>query len=88
MTISRILTNTICGIRPVDVPAYIGVQLLSGLAALLFFSWLYKNETEKKGVAPADELPAAFKVPNAFVMPQDYNGSSRPETERELAGVK
>lgn len=91
VTISRMLTNTICGIRPADVPAYIGMELLSGLAALLFFSWLFRFQTEpekEKSEEPSDRLPSALKARNAFVLPQDYNGSSLTEPERELAGVK
>jgi glycerol uptake facilitator-like aquaporin len=34
ITIARSLTNTFCGIRPVDVPAFIGAQFVGALAAL------------------------------------------------------
>jgi hypothetical protein len=41
------VTNTFCGIRPVDVPAFIVAQLIGALAALAVASILFstrKNE--------------------------------------------
>jgi glycerol uptake facilitator-like aquaporin len=40
VTIGRSLTDTFTGIRPLDVPAFGGAQLLGGVAAALFFNWL------------------------------------------------
>ena len=40
VTLARSLTNTFSGIRPVDVPAFIAMQLLGGAAAGAFLAWL------------------------------------------------
>lgn len=92
VTISRILTSTICGIRPADVPAYIGIQLLGALAALLFFTWLYNVKSTQKeaatvGTEPGiSNIPMSLKAPDAFTLPVEYNPSN--SKERELTGVK
>jgi glycerol uptake facilitator-like aquaporin len=98
VTISRILTDTICGIRPADVPAYIGIQLLGGLAALLFFSWLYNVKGTEKEVetirteAGFSTISNSLKAPDALVLPAEYNSSSsnslNSSKKRELTGVK
>jgi glycerol uptake facilitator-like aquaporin len=40
VTIARSLTDTFAGIRPADVPAFIGAQVLGGAAATALFAWL------------------------------------------------
>ncbi len=40
VTLARAMTATFAGIRPVDVPAFIGAQLFGALSAALFFRWL------------------------------------------------
>ena len=40
VTIARSLTNTFAGIRPADVPAFVGAQLAGAAAATLLFRWL------------------------------------------------
>ncbi len=40
VTAARALTNTFAGIRPADVPGFIGAQLAGALAATLLFRWL------------------------------------------------
>ncbi len=40
VTIARSLTDTFAGIRPVDVPAFVAMQLLGALAATALFRWL------------------------------------------------
>jgi glycerol uptake facilitator-like aquaporin len=40
VTIGRSLSNTFSGIRPADVPAFVGVQLLGAISATLLFAWL------------------------------------------------
>jgi glycerol uptake facilitator-like aquaporin len=40
VTIARSLTNTFAGIRPVDVPAFVGAQVLGGALATVLFRWL------------------------------------------------
>ena len=40
VTIARALSNTFAGIRPIDVPAFVIVQMLGALSATLLFRWL------------------------------------------------
>ncbi len=40
VTLARALTNTFAGIRPIDVPGFIGAQVLGAAAAILLFRWL------------------------------------------------
>jgi glycerol uptake facilitator-like aquaporin len=40
VTVARSLTDTFAGIRPVDVPGFIGGQLAGAAAATLLFRWL------------------------------------------------
>ena len=40
VTIARSLTDTFAGIRPIDVPLFIAMQLLGGLAATALFAFL------------------------------------------------
>jgi glycerol uptake facilitator-like aquaporin len=40
VTLARCLTDTFAGIRPADVPGFIGAQVVGGAAATLVFGWL------------------------------------------------
>jgi glycerol uptake facilitator-like aquaporin len=40
VTLARAASDTFAGIRPVDAPAFIGVQLLGAFAATALFKWL------------------------------------------------
>jgi glycerol uptake facilitator-like aquaporin len=42
VTLARAATDTFSGIRPVDVPAFIGAQLIGAALATLLFQWLHK----------------------------------------------
>jgi glycerol uptake facilitator-like aquaporin len=42
VTVARALTNTFSGIRPRDVPYFIGAQLIGAVAATLLLRWLLK----------------------------------------------
>jgi glycerol uptake facilitator-like aquaporin len=44
ITIARSLSDTFAGIRPMDVPAFIGAQILGALAALVVASMLYRQK--------------------------------------------
>jgi glycerol uptake facilitator-like aquaporin len=46
VAIARSLTNTFSGIRPVDVPAFIGAELTGALVALMLMNWLLRPEGE------------------------------------------
>jgi glycerol uptake facilitator-like aquaporin len=43
VTLARSLSDTFSGIRPADVPFFILAQLAGGLAAILFFRWVFAN---------------------------------------------
>ena len=47
VTIARSLTDTFSGIRPIDVPAFIFVQILGSLAATATFHWLKYGVKER-----------------------------------------
>lgn len=49
VAIARSLTNTFSGIRPVDLPGFIGAQLIGAVCGLAFASWLL-SEHEKINV--------------------------------------
>ena len=40
VTLARSLTDTFAGIRPVDVPGFIGAQMIGASAATWLFRWL------------------------------------------------
>ena len=40
VTVARSLTDTFSGIRPIDVPGFIGAQFIGAAAATLLFRWL------------------------------------------------
>jgi glycerol uptake facilitator-like aquaporin len=40
VTLARSMTDTFTGIRPIDVPGFIGAQLTAAFAATLLWSWL------------------------------------------------
>jgi glycerol uptake facilitator-like aquaporin len=40
VAIARSLTNTFSGIRPIDLPGFIGAQLLGAVCGLAFAHWL------------------------------------------------
>src|SRR4051794_1596611 len=44
VTIARCLSDTFAGIRPADVPAFVGVQLIAGVGATFAFRWLVPVE--------------------------------------------
>ena len=57
ITIARSLTDTFSGIRPVDVPGFIGAQLLGALAALALARLLFSRRV-RQAAAAAQEPPA------------------------------
>ena len=46
VAIARSLTNTFSGIRPVDLPGFIGAQLLGAICAMGFAAWLLRQSEE------------------------------------------
>jgi glycerol uptake facilitator-like aquaporin len=57
VTMARSLTNTFAGIRPRDVPAFIGAQLAGALAATLLFQWLIPRISEDAAAIPVKHEP-------------------------------
>lgn len=45
VTLARAASDTFAGIRPVDVPGYIGAQCAGGLAATVLCNWLLKSSS-------------------------------------------
>jgi glycerol uptake facilitator-like aquaporin len=46
VTVARSLTDTFSGIRPVDVPLFVAIQLMGALAATVTLRWLIKDLRE------------------------------------------
>lgn len=80
VTISRMFTTTITGIRPSDVPLFIICQLVSAALALVFFGWLFKQQ---QLVAAVDKLSDESSLPDTFVA-SDYS----VKEQRELTSVR
>ncbi|MGH9593292.1 MAG: aquaporin, partial [Bryobacteraceae bacterium] len=57
VTVARALTNTFAGIRPGDVPGFVGAQLIGAAAATLVAGWMVGTsvETAKNVVEPHEE---------------------------------
>mmetsp|Transcript_24127 Transcript_24127/g.44838 ORF Transcript_24127/g.44838 Transcript_24127/m.44838 type:complete len:203 (-) Transcript_24127:4543-5151(-) len=53
VTIARAFSDTFAGISPVDVAAFIVVQLVAAVLATAFFGWLLKESAEEALVAEA-----------------------------------
>jgi glycerol uptake facilitator-like aquaporin len=45
VTLARAATNSFAGIRPIDVPAFIGAQLLGAAVATALFRWLLPHQS-------------------------------------------
>lgn len=80
VTISRMFTTTITGIRPSDVPIFIICQLVAAVCALVFFGWLFKQE----------RLAAKLNVPNKeLTVPETMVASDYlVERSSELSSVR
>ena len=61
VTLARALTDTFAGIRPADVPGFIGAQLAGATAATLLFQWL---------------VPALPRAPERVTMPRSEISAS------------
>ena len=55
VTIARLFTNTLTGIRPLDVLPFIGAQCAGAAAALVLFGWLFANEKTAENGSGVDE---------------------------------
>jgi glycerol uptake facilitator-like aquaporin len=61
VTVARALTDTFAGIRPVDVPGFIGAQLAGAATATLLFRWLVPSlpRSAERVVVPRSEMSAS-----------------------------
>jgi glycerol uptake facilitator-like aquaporin len=61
VTVARALTDTFSGIRPADVPGFIGAQLAGATTATLLFRWLVPSlpRSAERVVAPRPEVSAS-----------------------------
>lgn len=59
VTVARAVSNTFSGIRPQDVPAFIGAQIVGAISATLLFRWLVPSlpETAKEILVPHASTP-------------------------------
>jgi glycerol uptake facilitator-like aquaporin len=62
VTLARSVSDTFAGIRPIDVPGFIGAQLLGAAAATLLFRWLTPS-------LPADA--EAVVMPRSMIKSED-----------------
>jgi glycerol uptake facilitator-like aquaporin len=58
VAMARSLTNTFSGIRPTDVPAFIGAELVGAIAALALWSWLRQHDPETTPSSGGNVAPA------------------------------
>lgn len=49
VTIARSLTDTFAGIRPIDVPLFVGAQIVGAVMAAAFFGWLWPTRDHSRG---------------------------------------
>jgi glycerol uptake facilitator-like aquaporin len=52
VTLARSATDTFAGIRPTDVPGFIGAQIIGAAAATALFSWLIPGHAESHSMPP------------------------------------
>jgi glycerol uptake facilitator-like aquaporin len=48
VTVSRSLSDTFAGIRPVDAPGFVLAQLAGGMAATVLFWWLMPAQNDHR----------------------------------------
>jgi glycerol uptake facilitator-like aquaporin len=59
VAIARSLTNTFSGIRPVDLPGFILMQVIGAACAVALFGWLLKEFREQSSDDPQAAAPGA-----------------------------
>lgn len=59
VTIARMFTNTLCGIAPDSVLAFIAAQVVGCFLAVAAFGWLFKNDEPSEDTTKAKSLQAA-----------------------------
>lgn len=61
VTISRIFTNTLCGIKPDSVIAFIAMQVAACVCAVIFFGWLFKKDEANSASAENESRQNAHR---------------------------
>src|ERR1700712_3774781 len=56
VAIARSLTNTFSGIRPIDLPGFIGAELCGAVAALVLMNWLLRPGGEAAAMSKEAQL--------------------------------
>ena len=56
VAIARSLTNTFSGIRPADLPGFVGAELCGAVVALMLMSWLLRAQGEGARIAKEAQL--------------------------------
>ena len=56
VTVARIFTNTLTGIKPGDVPPFIAAQIVGAVLALILFGWLFSDGGAGEKKAAADQI--------------------------------
>jgi glycerol uptake facilitator-like aquaporin len=56
VAIARSFTNTFSGIRPIDLPGFIGAELCGAVAGLIVMTWLLQPSDEALPLNPETEL--------------------------------
>src|SRR5687767_11762146 len=64
VVIARSLTDTFAGIRPVDVPWFIGAEIVGAILAAMLFRWLLST-TIRSAAEPADAAPRTGPAPTS-----------------------
>jgi glycerol uptake facilitator-like aquaporin len=64
VAIARSLTDTFAGIRPVDVPWFIGAEIVGAILAAMLFRWLLST-TIRSAAEPADAAPRTGPAPTS-----------------------
>jgi glycerol uptake facilitator-like aquaporin len=52
VTVARSATDTFAGIRPADVPGFIGAQIVGAATATVLFRWLIPGRAESHSIPP------------------------------------
>ncbi|HEX9903468.1 MAG TPA: aquaporin family protein, partial [Propylenella sp.] len=46
VAVARAMSDTFAGIRPIDLPGFIGAELIGGALAVMVFGWLLRSKRE------------------------------------------
>jgi len=81
VTIARIFTDTLTGIQPAHVPAYIVAQLVGAVLACTVFGWLFADDKSDEVGEKSEHIDALKKAVDAL----EYADQHSAQAERELS---